>query len=82
MKLQMLLRMLPLFGVILYACGMGIYSVTSASSVPPESGVIPVSLAFLTVALLGVAAAIVLGGQECRIRKLERQAEERDAEQR
>jgi hypothetical protein len=82
MKLLSFLRMLPLFGVILYACGMGIYFVTSAISSPPESGVIAVSLAFLTVALLGVAAAIVLGGQEHRIRKLERQAEERDAEQR
>lgn len=82
MKLQTLLRMLPLFGAILYACGMGIYFATSSLSLPPESGVIPVSLAFLTVALLGLAAAIVLGGQEHRIRKLERQAEERDAEQR
>ncbi|MEN6494868.1 MAG: hypothetical protein ABFD16_11375 [Thermoguttaceae bacterium] len=82
MKLLAILRMLPLFGVILYACGMGIYFVTSAFSSPPESGVIPVSLAFLTVALLGIAVAIVLGGQEHRIRKLERQAEERDADKR
>jgi hypothetical protein len=72
------LRVLPVLGVSLFACGMGIFFAVTAVSYPPGSGVIPAALAFCAVGLLGSAVMGVLGAQERHIRELERRLRDRE----
>lgn len=67
-----MLRVLSIFGVPLFACGMGLFFAASAILSPPASGVIPAALALVAVGLLGSAVMSVIGVQDRRIEELER----------
>lgn len=69
---RVVLRVLPIFGVSLFAGGMSIFFAQIGKSSPPGSGVIPAALAFGAVSLLGTAVGYVVGVQERRIQELER----------
>jgi hypothetical protein len=61
------------FAVAIYAFGMAMLFAVAAYFLPPGNDLIPVSLSFTTIGLLGSAAARTLRRHEDRIAALERQ---------
>jgi hypothetical protein len=70
------LRLLPIVGVSLFACAMGAFFAESASAFPQASGVIPASLAFVAVGLLGSVVVGAMRHHERRFREFEQRLRE------
>ena len=65
-------RVLPIYGVTIYAFGMGLLFSYSAMAVPTIGGAaVPVSLAFTALGLFGGVLIPILRHQEARIAQLE-----------
>lgn len=81
MRRPALLRMLPVFGASMFACGMGLFWAIAKLSMPQTPAALGDPGAYITTALLGIAVLMSLGFQERRICELEERlgAQERPA---
>ncbi len=73
-----ILLVLPLVGVSVFALVMGFIVLSAARALPPASGAIPASLAFMAVGLLGGAVMQVVASLDRRIQELERRLRDRE----